>query len=69
MGLFGKERDLNRPPEEVLLEVDGSFFQTRKDELEVRLAMDSCPIHESKSEPESPKSTNPKSKIQSSSRH
>ena len=37
MGLFGKERDLNRPPEEVLLEVDGSFFQTRKDELEVRL--------------------------------
>ena len=37
MGLFGKERDLNRPPEEVLLKVDGSFFQTRKDELEVRL--------------------------------
>lgn len=37
MGLFGKERDLNRPPEEVLLEVDGSFFQTRREELEVRL--------------------------------
>jgi 23S rRNA pseudouridine1911/1915/1917 synthase len=37
VGLFGKERDLNRPPEEVLLEVDGSFFQTRKEELEIRL--------------------------------
>lgn len=37
MGLFEKERDLNRPPEDLVLEVDGSFFQTKNDELSLRL--------------------------------
>lgn len=37
MGLLPKDRDLNRPPEEVLLEVDASDFRVTKAELEVRL--------------------------------
>lgn len=37
MGLFPKERDLNQPPAELKLQVDGSFFRVKADELSVRL--------------------------------
>ncbi len=37
MGLFEKERDLNRPPDRIHLEVDGSFFRQKATELHVRL--------------------------------
>ncbi len=37
MGLFEKERDLNRPPDRIHLEVDGSFFRQKASELHVRL--------------------------------
>jgi 23S rRNA pseudouridine1911/1915/1917 synthase len=37
MGLFPKDRDLNRPPREVELVVDASTLRMRADELEIRL--------------------------------
>jgi 23S rRNA pseudouridine1911/1915/1917 synthase len=37
MALFEKERDLNRPPEDLILEVDGSYFQAKANELSLRL--------------------------------
>ncbi|MDF1839746.1 MAG: RluA family pseudouridine synthase [Planctomycetota bacterium] len=37
MGLFEKERDLNRPPDRIHLEVDGSFFRLKANELHLRL--------------------------------
>ncbi|MFT4647660.1 MAG: 23S rRNA pseudouridine1911/1915/1917 synthase [Glaciecola sp.] len=37
MGLFEKERDLNRPPDRIQLEVDGSFFRLKAHELHLRL--------------------------------
>ncbi|MEZ6003139.1 MAG: RluA family pseudouridine synthase [Planctomycetota bacterium] len=37
MGLFEKERDLNRAPDRIVLTVDGSFFQQKSHEVQVRL--------------------------------
>jgi 23S rRNA pseudouridine1911/1915/1917 synthase len=37
MGFFEKERDLNRPPDRIQLEVDGSFFRLKASELHLRL--------------------------------
>tara|TARA_R110002126_G_scaffold83146_1_gene203211 strand:- start:8137 stop:9210 length:1074 start_codon:yes stop_codon:yes gene_type:complete len=37
MAFFEKERDLNRPPEDLILEVDGSFFQAKASEWTLRL--------------------------------
>ncbi|MEZ5974024.1 MAG: S4 domain-containing protein [Planctomycetota bacterium] len=37
MGLFEKERDLNRAPDRIVLTVDGSFFQQKNHEVQVRL--------------------------------
>jgi 23S rRNA pseudouridine1911/1915/1917 synthase len=35
--LLPKDRDLNQPPEEVLLRVEGSFFRLAKEEVDIRL--------------------------------
>ena len=37
VGLLPKDRDLNRPLEQVLLQVEGSFFRLPKEELNMRL--------------------------------